>query len=147
MISGLSSFALKSLQLEPLALFERKVIKAILKLSSTASTSAIYFLTGELPVEGKIHKDIFSNFFSIWTNQDTKIYELIKYLLKTSADNSHTWAVHLRHLCARYGLEDPLTYLNRDPPSRSAWKETVHTKNHSVLLAQIAHCRVIKKFS
>ena len=79
-------------------------------------------------MEGKVHRDIFSNFFSIWSNQDTKIYELIKYLLKSSADNSRTWAVHLRHLCARYGLEDPLTYLNRDPPSRSAWKEIVNTK-------------------
>ena len=46
----------------------------------------------------------------------------------TSGDNSRTWAVHLRQLCARYGWEDPLTYLNRDPPSRSTWKEIINTK-------------------
>ena len=128
MCSGLSSFALQKTQMEPLVLFERKLIKSILKLSSTAPTTAIYFLTGELPVEGKIHKDVFSNFFSIWNNPDTKIHELIKYLLKTSADNSRTWAIFLRHLCKRYGLEDPLVYLSRDPPARSAWKELVSTK-------------------
>ena len=128
MCSGLSSFALQKTQMEPLVLFERKLIKSILKLSSTAPTTAIYFLTGELPVEGKIHKDVFSNFFSIWNNPDTKIHELIKYLLKTSADNSRTWAIFLRHLCKRYGLEDPLVYLGRDPPARSAWKELVSTK-------------------
>ena len=128
MCSGLSSFALQNTQLEPLELFERKLLKSILKLSSTAPTTAIHFLTGELPVEGKIHKDVFSNFYSIWNNPDTKIHELIKYLLRTSSDNSRTWAILLRHLCNRYGLEDPLVYMNGDPPAQSAWKELVNTK-------------------
>ena len=72
MCSGLSTFSLKANQLEPLALFERKILKSILKLSPTAPTAAIHFLTGELPVEGKIHRDVFSNFYSIWCNQDKK---------------------------------------------------------------------------
>ena len=126
--SGLSSFALQSSQLEPLALFQRKLLKSILKLSSTAPTPAIHFLTGELPMEGKLHKDLFSIFFCVWNNPDTKIHEILKYLLKSSPDNSRTWAIHLKHLCTRYGLEDPLAYLNRDPPTKSFWKELVGTK-------------------
>ena len=55
--SGLSSFALRNLQLEPLALFQRKTLKSILKLSISAPTPAIHFLTGELPIEGKIHME------------------------------------------------------------------------------------------
>ena len=126
--SGLSTFSLQTSHLEPLALFQRKLLKSILKLSKTAPTPAIHFLTGELPIEGKIHRDMFSNFFSVWSNPDTKIHEILKYLLKSSSENSRTWAVHMRHLCTRYGLEDPLTYLNRDAPSQSAWKELVTTK-------------------
>ena len=126
--SGLSSFSLQSSQLEPLALFQRKLLKSILKLSSTAPTPAIHFLTGELPVEGKLHRYVFSLFFGVWNNPDTKIYDILKYLLKTSLDNSRTWAVHLRHLCKRYGLEDPLVYLSKDPPTRSSWKELIATK-------------------
>ena len=126
--SGLSSFSLQSSQLEPLALFQRKLLKSILKLSSTAPTPAFHFLTGELHVEGKLHRDVFSLFFGVWNNPDTKIYEILKYLLKTSLDNSRTWAVHLRHLCKRYGLEDPLVYLSKDPPTRSSWKELIATK-------------------
>ena len=63
--SGLSSFSLRTLQLEPLILFQRKTLKSILKLSITAPTPSIHFLAGELPIEGKLHKDIFSLFFSI----------------------------------------------------------------------------------
>ena len=126
--SGLSSFSLQSSHLEPLALFQRKILKSTLKLSSSAPTPAIHFLTGELPMEGKLHRDLFSLFFGVWNNPDTKIYEILKYLLKSSPDNSRTWAVHLRHLCTRYGLEDPLVYLSRDPPTRSFWKELIATK-------------------
>ena len=126
--SGLSTFSLQNSHLEPLALFQRKLLKSILKLSSTAPTPAIHFLTGELPIEGKIHRDMFSNFFSVWSNPDTKIHEILKYLLRTSSENSRTWAVHMRHLCTRYGLEDPEIYLSRDAPSRSAWKELISTK-------------------
>ena len=126
--SGLSAFALRSSHFEPLAIFQRKTLKSILKLNTSAPTPAIHFLTGELPIEGKIHLDIFSLFYSIWRNPDTKIYEVIKYILKNSCENSRTWAIHLKHLCEKYGLEDPLSCLNRDPPSKSIFKETVKTK-------------------
>ena len=52
--SGLSSFSLRYSQLESLSLFQRKTLKSILKLSITAPTPAVHFLTGELPIEGKI---------------------------------------------------------------------------------------------
>ena len=101
-----------------MAIFQRKVLKSILRLSSTAPTPAIHFLTGDLPIQAKIHKGAFSLFYSVWRNPDSKIYEIVKHILKTSPDNSRTWAVHIRHLCSQYGLEDPLQYLSRDPPSR-----------------------------
>ena len=49
-------------------------------------------------------------------------------MLKNSCENSRTWIVHLKHLCEKYGLEDPLSCLNRDPPPKSIFKETVKTK-------------------
>jgi hypothetical protein len=126
--SGLSSFSLQSSHLAPLALFQRKILKSILKLSSTAPTPAIHFLTGELPVEGRLHRDVFSLFYSVWSNPDTKIHKILKHILKNSPENSRTWAIHIRHLCTRYSLEDPLVYLNRDPPTKSYWKEVIATK-------------------
>ena len=52
----------------PLALFHRKVLKGFLKLSKTAPTPSIHFLLGELPMEGKIHRDMFALFFGVWSN-------------------------------------------------------------------------------
>ena len=89
--TGLSSFSIRTAQIEPLALFQRKTLKSILKLSISAPTPAIHFLSGELPIEGKIHMDIFSLFFGVWRNPDTKIYEIIRYLLNASCENSRTW--------------------------------------------------------
>ena len=87
--SGLSSFSLRSTQLEPLSLFQRKTLKSILKLSLSAPTPSIHFLTGEFHIEGKIHRDIFSLFYSIWSNPETKIYEIVKYLLTTVGLGQH----------------------------------------------------------
>ena len=94
----------------------------------TAPTPSIHFLTGELPLEGKIHKDIFSLFHCIWSNPDTKIYSIVKYLLENNCENSRTWSQHLRYLSEIYGLEDPLLCLKHDPPTKSEYKELVNTK-------------------
>ena len=97
-------------------------------LSQRAPTPAIHFLFGELPMEGKLHRDMFNLFFSIWTNPDTKIFKIVKYLLENSADNSRTWVINLRHLSKMYGLEDPLESLMKEPPSKYQYKELIMTK-------------------
>ena len=103
-------------------------MKSILELGKTASTPAIHFLTGELPIEGKIHRDIFSLFYCIWYNPDMKIHDIVKYLTQHSTENSRTWSAHLRHLCNRYGLENPFISLCNDPPNKSVYKELIMTK-------------------
>ena len=139
--SGLSSFALRSSQLEPLCIFQRKTLKSILKLSLSAPTPSVHFLTGELPIVGKLHKDIFSLFFSVWSNPDTKIYHIVKYLLSNSCANSRTWSAHLKYLSNIYGLDDPLSCLDRVPPTKSVFKEMINTKitaYHEALLRRSA---------
>ena len=126
--SGLSSFCLRTNQLSPLSVFHRKIMKSFLSLSKTAATPALHFMLGELPIEGKIHRDVFSLFYGVWCNNDTKIYQIVKYLLATASENSHTWCKFLRDLSIRYDMKSPLECLAVDPPSRSEYKEYVHTK-------------------
>ena len=114
--------------LEPLSVFHRKSLKGILNLSKFASTTTIHFLLGELPVEGKIHRDVFSLFFSVWKNSSSRIYSVVKYILETSEENSWTWAVHVKNLSAKYGLPHPLECLKTDPPPKSEYKELILTK-------------------
>ena len=126
--SGLSSFALRTTNLDPLTIYHRKTLRGILTLSKTSNIPALYFLLGELPIEAKIHRDIFSLFYGVWSNPDCKIYSIVKYLLENSSENSRTWTIHLRHLCRKYRLSDPLEYLKYDAPSRSQFKEDILTK-------------------
>ena len=106
----------------------RKTLKSILKLSIRAPTAAVLFLTGELPMEGKIHLDIFSLFFSLWSNKDTKIYEIVSYLLEHSKERSQTWSNYLRYISDMYDMTDPLTSLRCDPPTKLSYKEYCMTK-------------------
>ena len=126
--SGLSSFSLRTTILQPLSIFHRKTLRGILNLSKSSNIPALHFLLGELPIEAKLHKDIFSLFFSVWKNPDSKIYDIVKYLLENSSDNSRTWSAHLRFLSQKYGLDDPLECLKFDPPSKSEYKELIRTK-------------------
>ena len=59
---GLSSLTLIQTTLQPLIIFQRKILRCILKLSKWSSIPALHFLTGELPVEGKVRRDVFSLF-------------------------------------------------------------------------------------
>ena len=52
---------------------------------------------------------------------------LVKYLLQTSSENNRTLTVHIRHLSQKYGLEDSLSCLKRDPTSKSTYKEMIAT--------------------
>ena len=70
---------------------------------------------------------MFSLLYSVWSNPQTKIYELVKHLLAVSLENSRTWSVHVRHLARLYGLPDPLCLLDQPPPAKSSWKEDVNT--------------------
>ena len=105
-LSGMSSFAFRTTTLQPLAIFHRKTLRGILHLSKSSNIPALHFMLGELPLEGKIHRDVFSLFFSVWSNPQTKIYQIVKYLLENSSENSRTWSVHIRYLSKKYGLAD-----------------------------------------
>ena len=126
--SGLSSLVIKNTLLSPLSIYQRKCLKGILQLSKQASTAALHFLTGELPIEAIMHRDIFSMFYCIWMNPNTKIYSMVKYLLECSNENSCTWSQHLRMISSQYGLEEPLNLLKRDPISKSSYKSAISVR-------------------
>ena len=106
-------------------------------MSKTAPTPAIHFLSAELPIEGKIHRDMFSIFYSVWANPNMKIFHIVKYLLENSPENSRTWSTRIRQLSLMYELEDPLECLRKDPPPKSVYKENVLIKITSFFEKQL----------
>ena len=80
--SGLSTFVIRKNQMHPLEIFHRKCLKSLLHFSITAPTPSIHFLLGELPMEGKMHRDIFSVFYSVWTNPKSKKFGIIRIFIR-----------------------------------------------------------------
>ena len=92
--------------------YHDKILRGILKLSNYSPKAPLYFLLGELPIEAVHHADILSLFWCIWANPQTKIHEIIKYLLMMSDSSSLTWSRHLVLLFQLYKLPDPLSLMN-----------------------------------
>ena len=126
--SRLSTFVPRTHKLEPFSVFHRKTLKSIFKLSISAPTPAIHFLASELPIEGQINRDVFSLFYSVWSNPNSTIHKVVKYLLEMSCNNSRTWSIHLKHISKMYNIKDPFSCLQRKPPSKLEYKEYIPTK-------------------
>ena len=126
--SGLSAMTLRDNHLYPLSSFHRKVIRGFLHLSDRSPIPSLYFLTGELPIIARLHRDVFSLFYNIWINPETKIFKIMKYLLENCPLNSHTWARHIKNLSVMYGIEDPAKLISQQPPSKLEFRNHVHTK-------------------
>ena len=80
--SGLAALPIRPPIIKVLTTFHHKVLRGILKLGPVSPTAPLYFLLGEPPIEASMHQDLLSLFWSIWTNHQTKIHGIVKYLLK-----------------------------------------------------------------
>ena len=109
-------------------IFPQKRNQGVYHLLDWSPIPALFFLTGELPIVARLHRDVFSLFYNIWINPETKIFKITKYLLENCPLNSHTWARHIKNLSVMYDMEDPLKLLCQPPPSKSEFRNIVHTK-------------------
>ena len=126
--SGLSVMTLRENHLAPLAIFQRKILRSFLRLSEKAPIPALHFLTGEIPIIAKIHRDVFGLFFNVWINPQTKVHDIVKYLLESAPTNSNTWSIHLKNLAVMYEIEDPFALITKKPPSKEAFKTHISAK-------------------
>ena len=128
LLSGLAALPVRPADIRSMRIFHNKILRGFLKLSMTSAVSGLYFLCGELPIEARIHIDLLTLFHNIWSNRETKVFNLVVYLMKMSRDNSTTWSNHVRLICKLYDLPDPLALLHQSPMTKQSWKTLVHTK-------------------
>ena len=126
--SGLAALPVRPTAVKSITAFHHKVLRAILKLSAHSPVAPLYFLLGELPLEASLHLDVLGLFWNVWTNPQTKCFEVTKYLLQMAGDNSLTWAAHVKILFLMYNLPNPLELLSSTPWSKNQWKEYTKTK-------------------
>ena len=104
----------------------KKFLKHILSLPTTTADSAVYVLTGTIPIEGVIHKralSLFGNVCRLGENSTER--QLATRQLTVKSLSSHSWFITIKKLLVKYGLPDPLELLN-SLPTKYAWKRRVN---------------------
>ena len=126
--SGLSALPIRPAVLKSLTIFHHKILRGFLKLSNSSPVPSLYFLLGELPIEARVHIDLLTLFHNILANPETKLSRVASYILMMSDDKSTTWCNHVRLVCRKYDLPDPLQLLQCTPIPRAEWKTLIVTK-------------------
>ena len=113
-----------------LSSFHKKILRGFLKLSSHSPIPGLYFLLGELPIEARVHINVFSLFYTILSNPETTVHQIAEYLARMTDDSSTTWTAHLRILSKKYAAPDPLPLLerNRTNMNKEYWKTLINTR-------------------
>ena len=114
--------------MESLSIYHRKILKGILHVSKQCPSPAIYFALAEAPIEETIHREVFSFFFNIWINPQTKLFKIISNIWENICESSKTWCLYLRKLCLQYGIEDPSILLKKKPPPKNEFKRDIETR-------------------
>ena len=99
-----------------------KIIHCNQRLCRSIHTPELYIC------EAKVHRDVLSLFYIIWSNPDTKIFLILRHLLANSSSNSHTWSQHIRNLSRLYEIEDPLISNEKAAPSKDEYSRYVLIK-------------------
>ena len=129
LVSGLAALPIRPSNMTSLNIFQNKVMRGFLKLSNSSPVPSLYFLLGELPAEGIVHIRTLTIFHNIWSNPDTTVYKMVKYILTMCGSSSTTWSNHLQLLCLKYGLPSPLLLMQSGPSwSKEDWHCLVKTR-------------------
>ena len=103
----------------------RKIIKQILSIPSNTADSAIYMLSGTIPMEGVIHKKMLSLFGNITRLADNSVEKrLATKQLESKSFNSHSWFIVIKKLLILYELPEPELILT-SKYEKTEWKRLV----------------------
>ena len=130
LLYGLESINLTKRGIQKLELYQRTTIRQILHLPERVATSAIYILSGQIPVEAEIHKRRLCMYGNILRN-DCIERELAYRQLAIKDSSSKRWFVAIQEVLYKYGLPTAQELLEI-PPKKLAWKVKVrrHVNEH-----------------
>ena len=131
LVYGLEVLLPKNALVERLERTNKQFIKQLLSLPSTAADSAVYILSGTIPIEGTIHKRALTLFGNVCRLDDnSKEKQLAQRQFSVKAHNSNSWFVAIKKLLVKYDLPDCWEILE-EPPTKYRWKTLVNKKVNS----------------
>ena len=112
--------------LKELETFQKKIIKQILNIPSNTADSAVYVLSGLLPIEAQIDKKILTLFNNICRQEDSSVEKQIAWRqLTVKTLESNSWFIAVKKILWKYKLEDISFYLE-NPITKLKWKNEIN---------------------
>ena len=123
LLYGMEVLIPKGKYLEQLDKFQKKMIKQLLSISSNTPDSAIYILTGLLPIEAQIHIKGLTLFGNV-CHQDEACIEkqLAIRQLRVQSMNSNSWFIEIQAIMYKYNLGDALYWIENPMKKEQAMK-------------------------
>ena len=108
LLSGLAALPVPPPDFKPLQIIHNNILRGFLKQGPRSPVISLYFLCGELPLEARLHIDLLTLFHNVWCNPQTKIFDIVFYIMKMSGEKSTCWSTHVRLVCKMYSIPEPL---------------------------------------
>ena len=125
--AGLSALCIQPNDLEPLVKFVEKILRRTFTVRDKAMTAPLYQLLQVAPLECDLSCQVMSLVHNVWT-LDGPVKDLCIYLLKETGLKQTYWTTHVNKLCQRYMIPSLDKMLEREPPSKQAFKAFAHGK-------------------
>ena len=131
LVYGLEVVLPKNVLVEKLERTYKQFITHILSLPTTVADSAVYILSGTIPIEGVIHKRALTLFSNICRLNDSSIEkQLARRQFAVKTHNSSSWFVAIKKILVKYDLPGCWDILV-EPPTKYRWKSLVNKQVNS----------------
>ena len=123
MFYGLDVFTLSNLEIQKLNQFPKTFLKQVMHLHERTAGTAVYILSGQLPLVADLHKRVLGTLGSVLRSNSIE-RELAERQILLKDKQSKSWFVYVCPILSKYYLPSTI-YLLKTEISKEAWKQTV----------------------
>ena len=123
---GLDVLTLSKSEVQKLNQFHKKFLKQVMHLHERTADSAVYLLSGQLPLVADLHKRILGTLGSVLRSSSIE-REIAERQIILKDYKSKSWFVYVNSILSQYKLPSTLDLLSTEF-SKNAWKQTVDNK-------------------
>lgn len=133
---GLEVLRLSEANWTQLEICQRKILRNILHLPSSTASVALYLISGVLPIQALVERNVLTFFRSMVIDRTTKEYEIVTRQLAMKDMDSKSWVILVKKLLNKYDLPSAYVIIE-NPPSKLSWKHKVKTAIHQFWWSKI----------
>ena len=124
LIYGLDVLKLSKSEIQKLNQFHKKFLKQIMHLQERTADSAVYLLSGQLPLVADLHKRVLGTLGSVLRSSSIERGIAERQIL-IKDHKSKSWFVYVNSILSQYSLPSTLDLLNSEL-TKASWKQA-HT--------------------